>query len=138
MAFLDPAAAAAAPIVTSALAVSFARRVRGWRQRFMVALLGLSLINLVVVGVLGTVTALSGVALPVVLAVPLSVVAILCGVASVSFHLPSLIVLGVDEVLERHGVLVTTLGQIADLLIFAGIFAVVTYPWGGHDENGPT
>ena len=82
--------------------------------------------------------ALSGVALPAVLAVPLSVVAILCVVASVSFHLPSLIVLGVDEVLERHGVFVTTLGQIADLLICAGIFAMVTYPWGGHDENGPT
>jgi len=138
MAFLDPAAAAAATIVTGALAVPYARRVRGWRQRFLVALLGLSLINLVVVGVLGTVAALSGVALPAVLAVPLSVVAILCVVASVSFHLPSLIVLGVDEVLERHGVFVTTLGQIADLLICAGIFAMVTYPWGGHDENGPT
>lgn len=116
----------------------FARRVRGWRQRFLVALLGLSLVNLVVVGLVGTMALLSGMPLPAVLAVPLSVVAILCGVASLSFHLPSLIVLGVDEVLERHGVVVTTLGQIADLLIFAGIFAVVTYPWGGHDDNGPT
>jgi hypothetical protein len=138
MAFFDPAAAATATIVTGALAVPFARRVRGWRQRFLVALLGLSLINLVLVGVLGAVASLSGAALPAVLAVPLSFVAILCGGASVSLHLPSLIVLGVDEVLERHGVVVTTLGQISDLLIFAGIFAMVTYPWSGRGENRPT
>ena len=137
MASFDPAAAAAATIATGALAVPFARRVRGWRQRFLVALLGLSKINLVVVGVLGAMALLSGTSLPAVLALPLCVVAILCGVASLSFHLPSPIVLGVDEVLERHGVAVTTLGQVADLLTFAAIFATVTYPWGGHDENGP-
>ena len=39
--------------------------------------------------------------------------------ATLSLHAPSILVLGIDESLERHGVLVTAAGRVADLALYA-------------------
>jgi hypothetical protein len=40
-------------------------------------------------------------------------------------HLPSIVALGVDEIVERHGVFISTAAHFADLLLWAGCMTLV-------------
>ena len=40
-------------------------------------------------------------------------------------HIPSMAALGMDEIVERHGVVISTLGHLADLLLWASLMTLV-------------
>lgn len=123
MAVFDSVTVVVATTAMAAAAVSGARRSTGAAQRFLLALFGISLLSLIVMAPylafewLAPVRAgLIGVSL---LAASQSGMMIL--------HLPSMLILGVDENLERHGRVVTTAGCVADLILWATLGRVATW-----------
>lgn len=127
MAVFDPVTVAVATTAIAAAAVSGARRSTGATQRFLLALFGVSLLSLIVMApylvfewVPPVRAGLIGVAL---------IVASQSGM--MVLHLPSMLILGVDENLERHGRVVTTAGCVADLILWATLGCVATWLYAG-------
>ena len=120
MALFDASVVASAATMTSFAAVVSARRASGFRQHFLLALFSISMVSLLALGsalLLGRDGSGPG---------WVGVVGVLGEAGTMVLHLPSIVVLGGDENLERHGVLITTLGSLADLLLWALLGTVLT------------
>jgi hypothetical protein len=116
MAYSDLVTSTAATASVGATAVLVASRSTSGKRHFLLALFGLCLYDVVV-----TIPHVLFVLLePIKGGVVFSAAILASHVATTALHLPSIIALGGDENLERHGVLVTTIGHVLDLVFWAG------------------
>lgn len=143
MAFVDSASAVVVTTATAGCALVAARRTRGLVREFTLVLFGLSAFDVL----LWIVTPLFyGAVVLLEKAAPafgfdsltIPIVALLAAPNGpwMVLHLPSIVVLGFDENLERYGPLVTSVGLVVDYFIWAVLVELLVRAWRGRARWG--
>ncbi len=136
MAFVDPASAVLVTTATGGLGLLAANRSSSWVREFALIIFGLCAFDITLWILTPLVYVIVGVLLNLALAahldelaLPILFLAVTVLAPWIILHLPSILILGLDENLERHGVIATSAGLVADYLLWAVLLAAVAWSW---------